>query len=59
MKLNVEKKKVKEESSKSDPKVDGSTKMETNREFTEQEMETWREMHDVPSPENGPYWKAL
>ena len=52
--------KVKEETSKSETKVDGrSTEMEASREITEEEMEAWREAHDVPSPENDPFQKVL
>ena len=51
----MEGKKLKEESNKSEiTKADG--RME---EPTEEEMEAWREMHDVPSPEHILFWKVL
>ena len=58
--LKVEGKKLKEESNKSETKVDGTMEEERPyREPTEEEMEAWREMHDVPSPEQVPFWKVL
>ena len=54
--LKVEGKKLKEESNKSETKADG--RME---EPTEEEMEAWREMHDVPRPDladHVPFWKV-
>jgi len=52
--LKVEGKKLKDESNKSETKADG--RME---EPAEEEMEAWREMHDVPSPDHVPFWKVL
>ena len=52
--LKVEGKKLKEESNKSE-----ITKADGRMEERTEEMEAWREMHDVPSPEHVPFCKVL